>query len=189
MGPWARPADQHATRELLAGLGFAHEARYVAAPEADGRTVRRFPARSDPRTWPDAHAETVDALNDGVDVLYQATLFDGHVYGRPDFLVRVDVPDRDPASGDAWRCEVVDTKLARHAGRDALLQTLVYAELLQQATGWPAEPSIPPRVGPQHRRNVPVRGRPRLPAPLAAHGGGGCRHMPPPVGSGADGGL
>ncbi|MEK8226565.1 hypothetical protein NKG05_11465 [Oerskovia sp. M15] len=39
-----------------------------------------------------AHAATLAALRDGVDVVYQGSFFDGRFHGRADFLIRTDSP-------------------------------------------------------------------------------------------------
>ena len=69
----------------------------------------------------------------GADVIYQGRLEDddGRWSGYPDFLLRVDTPS---ALG-GWSYEVLDTKLARRAKGEALLQLLLYSDLLAQAQG------------------------------------------------------
>ena len=68
--------------------------------------------------WKDAVAETVEALRQGVDAVYQATFLDAPWGGRADFLVRVNTPS---ALG-SWSYEVVETKLARSTKATALVQ-------------------------------------------------------------------
>lgn len=68
------------------------------------------------------HAETLDVLRRGADVVFQAGFFDGRFGGWADFLVR---------QGDAYA--VHDTKLARHAKVTALLQVAAYADQLLTA--------------------------------------------------------
>ena len=77
------------------------------------------------------HAESLEALRAGADVVYQAGFFDGHFHGRSDFLVR-------QADG---RYQVFDTKLARHAKVEALLQLAAYGEQLAQA-GFPPSDEV-----------------------------------------------
>ena len=69
------------------------------------------------------HAESIEALRAGADVVFQAAFFDGQFHGRSDFLVRQ--PDGSYA--------VFDTKLARHAKVTALLQLAAYGEQLLKA--------------------------------------------------------
>ncbi|TGJ96063.1 hypothetical protein DLJ96_09805, partial [Actinotalea fermentans ATCC 43279 = JCM 9966 = DSM 3133] len=80
--------------ERTATLGDVHEqqvlAGFVDLVGADAirevpvpRTVRRADLEA-------AHAATLDALHDGVDVVYQGSFFDGRFHGRADFLIRTD---------------------------------------------------------------------------------------------------
>ena len=77
------------------------------------------------------HAESIEALRAGADVVFQAAFFDGQFHGRSDFLVRQ--PDGSYA--------VFDTKLARHAKVTALLQLAAYGEQLLKA-GIPVDPAV-----------------------------------------------
>ena len=74
---------------------------------------------------------TLQALQSGVDVVYQATFFDGRRLGYADFLRRVE----RPSNLDAWSYEVWDTKLARHAKASAVLQLCMYSEMLAALQG------------------------------------------------------
>src|SRR5690606_13107256 len=74
---------------------------------------------------------TVDAMKSGADVIYQGALFDGTWVGRADFLLRVE----KPSILGGWSYEVLDTKLARDAKGGALLQVLLYADLLEKIQG------------------------------------------------------
>ena len=70
----------------------------------------------------EAAAASERALNDGADVLFQPTFFDGRMIGFADFIMRM--PN--------GRYEVYDAKLARHAKITALLQVAAYSEQLQR---------------------------------------------------------
>jgi len=74
------------------------------------------------------HAESINALRAGADVVFQAAFFDGRFHGRSDFLVKQD--DGSYA--------VYDTKLARHAKVTALLQLAAYGDQLLHAGIIPA---------------------------------------------------
>ena len=69
----------------------------------------------------------------GADVIYQGRLEDdgGRWSGYPDFLLRVD----QPSALGGWSYDVLDAKLARRAKGEALLQLLLYSDLLAQAQG------------------------------------------------------
>ena len=74
-------------------------------------------------------------MREGLDVIYQGTLFGGRWRGHPDFLIRVDKPsDIGP-----WSYEPADAKLAQRVGAWALLQLCVYADRLPALQGTPPE--------------------------------------------------
>ena len=122
--------------EMLKQRGTEHEARIRERLAAEGRTVATITAPGAPFATQDgttAAARTVAAMRRGVDVVYQGRLESGDCRwgGYPDFLVRVETPS---ALG-AWSYEVADAKLARTARGTALLQLLLYSDLLAVAQG------------------------------------------------------
>jgi len=141
--------------ERVAQLGMEHEARVLADYvqrygewDPAGRGVVRIPplARgkyTDRVALEAKHAETVDALRTGADVVFQASFFDGRFVGRADFLVRVrdggDLPVLAVGQVGAPVWAVYDTKLAKHAKPSALLQVAAYADQLETAGITPAE--------------------------------------------------
>src|SRR5690348_13053915 len=80
-----------------------------------------------------AQAATVDAMRAGVDVIFQATFFDGRWRGHADFLFRRD--DRPAPALGGWSYDIADTKLARAVKAGAVLQMCVYAALLEAVQG------------------------------------------------------
>jgi uncharacterized protein len=127
---WERP-HQRTDPEvvLLQERGEAHERAYLERLRAEGRTIREID-KSDlvtPEALRAAEAETMAAMASGVDVIYQATFFDGRWRGHADFLLR-----RDGASDlGPWHYEVADTKLALSVKGSALLQVCVYSDRLE----------------------------------------------------------
>lgn len=103
-----------------ATLGDEHEHRFLAELRRSHH-VLEFD-RPEPAGYAAAADAAVEAMRSGVDVLYQATFYDGDFIGFSDFLLRTD----DGAY------EVYDTKLARHAKIPALLQLAAYAEQMQK---------------------------------------------------------
>ncbi|ABK02288.1 conserved hypothetical protein [Arthrobacter sp. FB24] len=97
---------------------------------ATGRGVYDVAAATamDRATLQAKHAESIDALRAGADVVFQAAFFDGLFHGRSDFLVKQ----------DDGRYAVYDTKLARHAKVTALLQLAAYGDQLLHAGIEPA---------------------------------------------------
>src|SRR5437879_5192391 len=131
-GEVERPERKDPELEVLTRRGLEHEARHLATMRTGHRRVVEFP-------FPDgttagltqAHAQTLGAMTDGVDVIYQGTFFDGRWRCHPDFLLRVDRPSK--LGGYSY--EVADAKLARKAKAAAVLQCCVYAEQLAAAQG------------------------------------------------------
>ncbi|WP_034661077.1 TM0106 family RecB-like putative nuclease [Cellulomonas sp. KRMCY2] len=127
--------------ERAARLGDEHEQRWLARyrerygqwDRASGTGVVEIdrPARglhSDRATLQAKHAETIEALRTGADVVFQAGFFDGRFGGWADFIVR---QRPDGAAGPVYA--VHDTKLARRAKVTALLQLAAYADQLMAA--------------------------------------------------------
>jgi predicted RecB family nuclease len=129
-------------------LGGEHEARALAnyrTTYAEGVVeIETEDARADPEILRAAQQRTIEALQQGKDVVFQATFFDepddsriGFV-GFADFLVKVSaegVSTRDPEgrySTTEWAYQVWDTKLARKARVTALLQLAAYADQLRK---------------------------------------------------------
>lgn len=114
------PAFDDPAIEVLRQRGLEHERDYLEdveedVVEIDGRDV----------------GATLEAMRAGAAVIYQGALQYEGWFGLPDFLTRVD----RPSDLGEWSYEVVDAKLAREAKGGALLQLLVYADLLEQAQG------------------------------------------------------
>src|SRR5712691_10273576 len=140
-GAIARPERDHPMMDMPSRRGLEHEGRYLAGFRATGRTIVEFP-------FPDgtianlekAHAETVAAMQDAADIIYQGTFFDGRWRCHPDLLIRVDRPSKLGEYG----YEVADAKLARKAKASAVLQCCVYSEQLAAVQG----------VDPEHLRLI-----------------------------------
>lgn len=126
-GELARPVFSDPYAELIRRKGSEHEAAYLAALEAAGRTVLRIPRQGDEGYRPDeAQRLTEEAIRAGtVDVIYQPLLAEGDWRGFADFLERS--PD--------GTYEPVDTKLARSAKPDHVLQLSFYAGQLGRVQG------------------------------------------------------
>ena len=131
-GELERPKRDDPELKVVTRRGELHEQAYLEQLERGGRRVVRIEAGIENL---DAHrgaqARTLQAMREGADVIYQATFFDETWLGYADFLERVERPSE---IGD-WSYEVVDTKLARKAKTQALLQTTLYSELLARLQG------------------------------------------------------
>jgi uncharacterized protein len=125
----AKPFFKNPAVDLLRKLGLEHEQRYLRGlAEKDGLSIAKIAISGN---WEDAVAQTVRALHDGVDAIYQATFRDGPWGGRSDFLVRVN----KPSGLGSWSYEVVETKLARSTKATALVQLCFYSDLLSRIQG------------------------------------------------------
>jgi predicted RecB family nuclease len=112
---------------LTAALGDKHEAKVLGLLRDEFGPSRVYEVKP-PRTFDRAglearHRETIQSLRDGFDVIYQGTFFDGGFHGRADFLILQ----------EDGTYAVFDTKLARSAKAEALMQLAAYADQLRNA--------------------------------------------------------
>jgi len=140
-----RPNRPDPELDVIRRRGEQHEARYLAELQADNPHVVTIERRDD-EEHDEEHdeergdrirrqaAETIDAMAAGVDVIYQATFFDGRWLGYADFLLRVEAPER-PSVWGSYHYEVADTKLARHVKAGAILQICSYVDQLTRIQG------------------------------------------------------
>jgi predicted RecB family nuclease len=152
-GTLARPVQDDPELEILRRRGDEHEKAELERLIAEGRHVVTIDCDgSSPEALLRAEAETVQAVRDGAEVIFQATFFDGRWRGHADFLLRVEVPS--PNLG-AWSYEVADTKLARRAKPAAIIQLCNYAEHVARVQGsWPEEVEVVTGDGERHRHKV-----------------------------------
>jgi uncharacterized protein len=123
-GKREKPFSRDPSQELLRELGIRHEQTYLHQLGGDkSLAMVQIP---ETLSWSEAVAETTKALHSGADVVYQGTLEDGTWGGRSDFLVKVE----KPSALGSWSYEVVETKLARSAKANAVLQLCFYSDIL-----------------------------------------------------------
>ena len=132
-GPRVAATGADDSLNLVFAKGLEHERAYLERLVAEGRVVEDIAALG--LRGVEAEAATVDAMRRGVDVIYQATFFDGHWVGLADFLLRVD----EPSDLGPWRYDIADTKLARRLKVPALLQMATYAARLELLQGVPPQ--------------------------------------------------
>src|SRR6185295_14970399 len=70
--------------------------------------------------------QTIAAMKEGKDVIYQGALTDGEWRGYSDFLVKTNSPSK---LGN-YSYNIVDTKLSAEVKSEAILQLCIYAELV-----------------------------------------------------------
>jgi uncharacterized protein len=142
-GPMAQNDD---LLEVLQRYGREHEAKYLRALEAELESLKRRVIDLDANREKGGKytreelksrmEETATAMAAGQDALYQPTFFSEHDgfgwVGRADFLTAIDgVKSR---LGD-YSFEPSDTKLARIAKVNALIQLCAYAEQIESIQG------------------------------------------------------
>ena len=69
--------------QLVFRKGTEHESAYLQRLRSTGLSVAEIPTRFDLEGRRQAEAETLAAMREGVDVVYQGTFFDGRGAGRP----------------------------------------------------------------------------------------------------------
>ena len=116
--------------EMFARKGDEHERAYLARLRAEGHTVVDIAAGGG--NDDDKVARTLAAMQSGAEVIYQATLRDGQLFGHADFLRRV---DGEASTFGPWCYEVADTKLARSTKAKFLVQLAFYSHLVTVARG------------------------------------------------------
>ena len=116
---------------LVFSKGLDHERAYLRTLRLAGLTVTEIPTRFDVPGRVEAEAQTLVAMRSGVNVIYQATFYDGQWGGQADFLLRAE----RPSDLGGWSYDIADTKLARRLKVPALLQMATYAERLATLQG------------------------------------------------------
>ncbi len=117
---------------LVAAKGERHELLHLARLRGEQRDiVELLHAGHSLAALTDAAEQTIEAMQRGAAVIYQATFFDGQFSGRADFLIRVDRASRNWP----WSYEVVDTKLALSEKPALVMQLCHYSEHLGRICG------------------------------------------------------
>lgn len=116
------------SEKLLRRKGEEHEAAHLQSLKNEGKNIAEMPKHG-----PLAHRSRLatEAMQKGVDVVYQATLLGENWGGFADFLVKTN----RPSALGAFSYEVTDTKLARHPQAKHLIQLGVYSSLLAGRQG------------------------------------------------------
>ena len=107
--------------------GEQFEKNYITELKASGKKVMEI-NRGDPAK---AAEETISAMQQGAEIIYQARLRHDIWNGWADFLIRVN----KPSDFGNWSYEVLDTKLSKETKSGAILQTSLYSEILEHLQG------------------------------------------------------
>jgi uncharacterized protein len=119
--------DESAT--LVQQKGIEHESNYLNALKAS--PLRVVEIGNGGGTPAELAQATRAAMAAGSDIIFQAAFLSGVLYGRADFLRRVEHPSRLGAYG----YEVIDTKLAYSAKAKFVVQLAFYSDLLADVQG------------------------------------------------------
>jgi len=124
-GTRARPhvPDDHG--ELLRRKGEEYEAAYLRDLRAKGREVVDV-IGADRWDFESSARATIEAMQAGAEVIYQATFVLGDWRGRADFLERIE----QPTALGGWGYEALDAKLARAEKPTYVLQLCFYTEAI-----------------------------------------------------------
>jgi len=109
---------------LIRAKGLEHERSYLAMLKASGRSVVEITGEKLSRA--DRVALTREAMRSGVEIIYQGALTASPWLGYADFLERVD----EASSLGPWGYEAGDTKLARSAKPEHVVQLATYSRLI-----------------------------------------------------------
>jgi predicted RecB family nuclease len=120
-----QPDPDSAEDEILRAKGEEHELAFLEQLIADGRDVVNLKGSFG------NIAETLLAMKEGREIIYQGTLASGVLAGIADFLVRV---NGDSELGN-YHYEPWDTKLARKPKPYFIVQLCCYAEMLAALQG------------------------------------------------------
>jgi predicted RecB family nuclease len=129
-GELERPDRENPHADLIRRKGEEHEAAYLARLREEGREIIEV-ATGDEIDFDVAALATEDALRAGAEVVYQGVLASEGWRGIADFLIRTD----EPSALGSFSYEAWDTKLARHAKPNAVLQLTFYSHELERIQG------------------------------------------------------
>jgi predicted RecB family nuclease len=121
------PGEIYGALHALQKKGEEFERNYLEQIRTQGKKI----AEIDKTSRRQALQDTMKAMADGADVIYQARLEMDVWNGWADFLVRVE----QHSKMGSWSYEVMDTKLARQTKAGAILQICLYSEILSELQG------------------------------------------------------
>jgi predicted RecB family nuclease len=123
--------DDNEQAKLIQAKGYAHESDFLDLLKTQHSSIIDLSKAGD--TLEQKVTATLQAMRDGYEIIFQATLQDGCLIGHADFLRKVLRPSE---LGD-WSYEVLDTKLARSTKAKFVIQLGFYSALVGKAQGIP----------------------------------------------------
>lgn len=121
--------DTDEQAKLLQDKGFEHERNYLDTLLKQHKHIAEIKVKGSSREQ--QLADTLTAMRDGAEVIYQGVMLQPPFFGISDFLFRVPAPSRF----GGWSYEVADTKLARSAKARHVVQIGLYSDMLANIQG------------------------------------------------------
>jgi len=121
-----KPDERDASLDIVAKHGNTHELTFLQQLKKEGYDIAEIDPKSE-----FAERDTIAAMRNGREIVYQGLLNAGQFAGLSDFLVKVEGRSE---LGD-FHYEVWDTKLSKKAKPYFLLQLCCYAEMLETIQG------------------------------------------------------
>ncbi len=123
--------------QLLFAKGESHEAAMLNTFAAQGLTIVNISLDllGKDASFFQKQQATLEAMQSGVDVVYQAALELLPFRGFADFLIKIPNQQSQTSSFGDYHYEVWDTKLSRSLKPSFVIQLCVYAEMLEQLQG------------------------------------------------------
>lgn len=128
--PLPRTADSEQA-QLIQKKGYAHEAEFFDLLKVRHSLVINIAETK--KSLKQKIDATLQAMREGYEIIFQATLQDGCLIGYADFLRKVS----RPSNLGEWSYEVLDTKLARSTKAKFIVQLGFYSALVGKAQGLP----------------------------------------------------
>jgi predicted RecB family nuclease len=121
-------AKNSAQDKLIQQMGHEHEAEHLETLKS---SCLRVVEVLEEGSLAERIQQTAQAMAEGPDIIFQATLQDGHWHGFADFLQKVNRPSKlGPFSYEA-----VDTKLTKHPKPKHVIQLCLYSEFIEKIQG------------------------------------------------------
>jgi uncharacterized protein len=121
-------AEDDEQSKLVQAKGYEHEADFFAKLKSQYNSIVEIDTQ---QSLEHRIAATKQAIQEGVEVIFQGSLRRGNLIGHSDFLIRLN----EKSPNGQWRYEVADTKLARSTKAKFILQLCFYSDLLSDLTG------------------------------------------------------
>ncbi|MCS3557401.1 MULTISPECIES: TM0106 family RecB-like putative nuclease [unclassified Sphingobacterium] len=121
-----KPNYSNRSLDLLRERGLSFEEEYLESLKKEGYHIFKVNLESDHPLQ-----QTLEAMKEGYDFIYQARLSNEKWQGWADFLRKV----KQPSNLGDWSYEVIDTKLTTNTRSGSIIQITLYSELLGDIQG------------------------------------------------------